>query len=176
MAIVLLSALLAALGVWYRYQQGRRALAFWGTEHASLLRNAPSVEVARIAEAGEGDAAVDRRRDVSAVPDLVYIRRALLNDAYFRWDADLSACEPRWAYVLTFRDGARTATMWIDDRCDVVRLEETDRRAAMHPGLLKSIRRFLAQQLEKPSPTDAREGETTAPAESPREDRPAEGA
>ena len=176
MTILVLSALVAGLAVYYRYQQGRRTLALWGAEYASLLRNARQVEILRLEAAEEGSDSiaaprggaaqgVAARRDVSRVPDFVYIRNAFLNDAYFRWEADTSTCEPRWAYVLTFRDGERIATLWIDDRCDVVLLEETDQLAAMNPALLKSVRRFLKQHTT-----------ATAPGESPREDRPAEGA
>ena len=104
--LAILALALAATGyaAWYRYQQSRQAIALWGPAHAGRIRNAAEVEVWRIADAdAEGEAVaapagaqakIKGRRVLQNIPDLTYIRRAFLTDAFFRWEEAPSDCAP----------------------------------------------------------------------------------
>jgi hypothetical protein len=181
--ILLLSALAAGGGVWFRYQQSRRALALWGPEHAARIRNAAAVEAWRIEAPEEGaepnqapeqapDAAdawlvspegaplaVAAQRRLDAIADLIHIRKAFLDDIHFLWDAPTAPCAPQWTYVVRFEDEAGVTTLWIDEACDVVHLAETGARQAMNPPLLRSVReRFLKYHLSERAAPQRRAG------------------
>lgn len=164
--IAIFALALAATGFagWYRYQQSRQAIALWGPVHAGRMRNAAEVEVWRIADAdAQGEAVVDpagaqakikSRRVLQNIPDLTYIRRAFLTDAFFLWDEAPSDCAPHWTFVLQFRASGETTTLWIDDACDRVVLAESSASGTMNTPLLNSVRRFLDRNgpSEKPAP------------------------
>lgn len=154
LTILGLGLAMTGFAVWYRYQQSDQSVALWGAEHARRMRNAPQVEAwklsagsssstAAIAPDGQ-KVAIDGWREVKSIPDLSYIRRALVTDAFFEWDRPGAADKrPHWTHVLQFRDGSETTTIWIDDALDRVSLEETQMSASMNPGLLKSVRSFI---------------------------------
>lgn len=162
--IAIFGLALAATGyaVWYRYQQSNRAVALWGPEHAGRMRNAPTVEVWRIDTAAEtipgetvlapggAQATVTSKRVLENIPDLTYIRRAFLTDAFFLWE-ETPDCEPEWAYRLQFRDGDATTSLWLDDACDQVQLAETGVTAKMNAPLFKSVRSFLDRHAPQPA-------------------------
>ena len=158
---ILIAALLAAgFAVWFRYQASRRTLSLWGSDAARLIRNASVVEAWRVAPTDDPNAAeqqkaptgeavvITARRELQTVPDLAHIRRALLTDVHFLWDESAADCTPHWTHALRFQEGSEHATLWIDDGCNVVWLEETGAQAKMNPPLLRSIReKFLGHYL-----------------------------
>lgn len=163
LAIFALALLATGFAVWYRYQQSRRTVPLWGSPHAGRIRNAPEVEVWRIASTGSDTsetvdapdntpARVTGRRVLPTIPDLTYIRRAFLTDAFFLWDKPAGDCTPHWTFVIQFRAGDETTTLWIDDACDRVVLAETGASATMNAALLKSVRTFLDRNGPKVEP------------------------
>lgn len=154
LTILGLAAAMTGFAVWYRYQQSDQSVALWGADHARRMRNAPQVEAWKLgagsssstaATAPDGqNVAIASRRELTDIPDLSYIRRALVTDAFFEWDKPSAADKrPHWTHVLRFRNGSETTTIWIDDALDRVMLEETKTAASMNPGLLKSVRTFI---------------------------------
>jgi hypothetical protein len=154
--VVILTIAALALGaagfsVWFRYHHSHRAVELWTPAHAARMRNAGDVEVWRLGtsggeeiEAPTGETAhVIGRRALVNVADLNYVRKAMLTDAFFEWDAS-AECEAHWTFALQFKDKADgTTTLWFDDQCSRVTLAETGTSATMNKGLLNSVRRFL---------------------------------
>lgn len=124
--------ILAGGSVLYHSGQGRRCLAFYGSEDAAMVRHAPQVEAWRLeppnteagAEGGETIAIdgqpwrIARRIDIRQARGLVHARHALIVDANYRWDASASdgrasARDSRWSNALAFsRDAARVVLLF----------------------------------------------------------------
>jgi hypothetical protein len=166
LAILVLAAAAGGYAVWTRSGESPQAIELWGADTAKLLVNARQVEVRRVvSEPFQGTQKITDPagksvlagppRDLTSLRDLTYIRRALLNDDFFAWDQSPEGCEPRWAFVIAFRDQGQAATIWIDDECQIVQLaERPEALACMRPDLLNSIRRFLDRYAIGPEPTE----------------------
>jgi hypothetical protein len=161
----------AGFAVWFRSQQGRRALELWGAEPSHRIRNAPQVELRYYPPqvAAPNDDAPDaepeiRQTDISQVADLIHIRRVFLDDIHILWDAPaVEDCEPRWEYALVFRDTQGETTVWLDSACYHVRLGETGPVAKFTPPVLRSVLRFCDRRLgrePRAAPSDTVDGKT----------------
>ena len=116
-----LGCLLGGFAVWHHYRQGRRVLAAWGPDVATLVRHASRVEVWRLGPSGGRDAprlqVGDQPRDVlerveiSRLPGLVHARHALIIDRNYDWLTKPSAQAARGNLALQFRDGDDVATL-----------------------------------------------------------------
>lgn len=141
---------LGAIAVFVRYQQGDRALNYWGTEAAQLIRHAPKVELLWLSNSDDPPAeseilenltidgqicTVVRRKDISQSRGLVHARHALITDRSYRFDEPRGDCQPAWVYVLRFTDGDRMATLSFDVCCGRARLVETDREVSIAPAI-----------------------------------------
>jgi hypothetical protein len=153
--LLILGAALAAAGFawWRQYEQGRRALAYWGAEGARLIRTAPEVELRRLREAADEEVSPiqPRSRDVSHARGLVHARQALISDASYLWN-EQSAAAPEWEYDLVFRDGSDE----IGVHLDVTGAWAAPRRGRppvrMSPRLAAGLDRFLKEQLTQAPP------------------------
>lgn len=143
----------AGFAVWFRSQQGRRALELWGAEPAHRIRNAPQVELRLYPpqdDAPQDEAAISQT-DISQVADLIHIRRVFLDDIHILWDAPaVEDCELRWEYALIFRDAQGETTVWLDSACYHVRLGESGPMAKFNPPVLRSVLRFCDRRLGRP--------------------------
>ena len=93
--LLLLGVVAGVTGIWYQRGQTRRCLAFYGVDVARSVAAAPRVEVWSVPRGFAAAAALDQsllldpvgvvRRDVSAAPGLVHMRRGLVEDANFVW-------------------------------------------------------------------------------------------
>jgi hypothetical protein len=157
-SILLIAALAAGGGMWFRYAWGRQALALWGPEVADLIQNATEVEAWKLAETGDTKDAVVapggktlyivRRKSLAHLRDLVHYRRLLLADAYFDWEPAEETCEPQWTYVLQFKHQEKEAAVFIDGSCHQVAAEKSDGAGRMKPPVLKQLTDFLGRELE----------------------------
>ncbi|HTN77827.1 MAG TPA: hypothetical protein VL096_21360 [Pirellulaceae bacterium] len=156
-SIVVLAALLAGAGITFRYFYGRRALEFWGAEHAARIRNASDVQVLRLtphAEAGaetiinpQGAALFcEASKNIGEHPDLLHIRRVFVQDAYFEWDST-SHPERNWTYALRFRDGTGVSTLLLNDADGEVQLLENGQQATFNTPVMRSVVRFVKQNI-----------------------------
>lgn len=98
----------AVLAIGYQRLQTRRCLDFYGVAAARRVSKAPRVELWTLAPGGlPGRLMATARRDISAAKGIVHLRRGLVEDAGFRWDAHAPAGrlpDETWDYALVFSD------------------------------------------------------------------------
>ena len=136
--LTLLAVAIPAAGAswWFRYTSTHQAAEFWGPEAARLIRDAPQVELLKLApnmstEAGQNEVklhgeiySIALRRDASAAPGLTHLRNALLLDRSYEFNVVFEPPTPhRWRWALTFREAQKSATLLFDDRCFIICLE-----------------------------------------------------
>jgi hypothetical protein len=121
---------------WFRYNATHRAAQFWGPEAVRLIRDAPQIELLKLApsmstEARQNEVKLHRenysislRRDASAAPGLTHLRNALLLDRSYEFNVVFEpATSHRWRWALAFREAQKSATLLFDDRCFTICLE-----------------------------------------------------
>jgi hypothetical protein len=130
--LVLLGLTAAITGIWFQRHQTHRCLEFYGAAAARRIAAAPTVELLLVRPgAGPGRLTAHTRIDVSKAPGLVHLRRGLVEDANFNWQASGGAdgaAAPRlpldaWdvAFVFTESGDTRSATSLGDqDRATLV--------------------------------------------------------
>jgi len=170
-------ALAAALfSLWYHYQSGRRALAFWGSETAVLIAHAPEVDVLVLEPA---DAPGDREDDASRPSDrpiqrlgiggrfyqvaevknaahargVGNIRRAMVLDVTYDWDQP-AADKPNWQYAMEFRDEGRAALVFFDFDSRQVAFSTSPATAVLDPAASDDWHKFFEEQFHI-QPADA---------------------
>lgn len=86
---LLLLGVTAAVGaIWFQRHQTRRCLAFYGPIAARRITSAAGVDLLGVQPGGgPRRLAASTRVDVSKAPGLVHLRRGLVEDANFTWDA-----------------------------------------------------------------------------------------
>ena len=121
LVVLLLAAGLAAAAaaIWNQYRQTRRALEFWGSEVATLIGSAPSVELIRLSsrvEAAGGDESNRPQKvDISGARGLVHFRHSLVVDDDFIWDAPPPSPDPSgWDFQVRFSDEGKHADIVFD--------------------------------------------------------------
>lgn len=141
-------ALVAASAAWWNaWSKGRRALEYWGSEAAYLIRLAPTVtlielqsppELATDQQSGKQwpglvngqDYTVKRRLDISQARGLVHARQALIQDTSYQWPV-MSSPAVNWQYAIEFVDQQRRVVVLLNlDSGIVARLD--------HAGALNS--------------------------------------
>ncbi|MEX0819815.1 MAG: hypothetical protein WD070_09475, partial [Pirellulaceae bacterium] len=151
-----LSAVMGGYAWWHHFTQGRRCVELWGAETGELIRYAARVEVLQL-EPGDTTAtdllyvqakpyAIVAQKDITGTQGLVHARQALIEDASFLWQADLSG-PATWQYVLRFTDGDKQVSVAIDSDTGRVRLVGTDRQAVLKPHLRTAYQTRLPMWL-----------------------------
>ena len=108
--LLILGVTAGLVGIWYQRGQTRRCLAFYGPGAARMVTAAPVVELWTLGPGAEpGVLVAIERADVSGAPGLVHLRRGLVEDNNFRWQAGPSAVSGRlpaesWDRALVFAD------------------------------------------------------------------------
>jgi hypothetical protein len=93
--LLLLGLAAASTGVWFQRHQTRRCLEFYGPAAARRISAAPVVELLIVQPGGApGRLACRTRIDVSKAPGLVHLRRGLVEDANFTWQATATSASP----------------------------------------------------------------------------------
>lgn len=95
LGLVLLALGLAAFAVWFQWGQTRRCLAFFGPAATRRIQAGSRVEIWSL-EADGGAVRASSQLDVSQAPGLVHLRRGLIEDVNYRWDA-IAPDQPRLA-------------------------------------------------------------------------------
>ena len=156
--LVIAAIVLAAVGAstfawWHQYQQGRKALDYWTSEGARLIRRAPKVELIRLGEPPPGEERtlllgrpIAERRDISRAPGLVHARQALISDASFYWEGP-SPATPRWEYVLRFENGGEAILIALDLTGGYAGKAGDKPPLRLGPTLQKGLRTFFAEQM-----------------------------
>jgi hypothetical protein len=136
-----LAAAAAVFGIWYLRTLSQRSLAYWGPEVADLITRAGKVEAAEMPDGAW--------RDVSQARGLINLRRALVSDASFDWDAPTT--EPvRWQYALRFRDQDRQVLLLISLEAGQVMLEGRPPPVSSRP-ILSGLKSFLQEHFPAPA-------------------------
>jgi len=97
LAMLLVAVLAATFAWWWNLNRGRESLHFFGSQAATLIRTAPTVEIlVPLADEAEGESTSDvmqnygvhaiRRIDVSHARGLIHARTSLLNDSSYNPD------------------------------------------------------------------------------------------
>jgi hypothetical protein len=117
--LLLLGLVAAITGIWFQWQQTRRCLAFYGPAAARRIAAAPAVELMLVQPGGQaGQLVAQTQIDVSKAAGLVHLRRGLVEDANFNWQAS-GATQPRlpsaaWDVALVFSEPLGRTTLVID--------------------------------------------------------------
>jgi len=121
--LLLLGVAAAIAGVWFQRHQTRRCLAFYGAAAARRIAAAPNVELLLLQPGADRGQLVARSQiDVSKAPGLVHLRRGLVEDANFNWQAsgrpDGAAAErlplEAWDVAFAFSEPLGRTTLVID--------------------------------------------------------------
>jgi hypothetical protein len=159
--VLLALGLVAAVGAtWYRAWVQRRPMELWGRLAAQLVLRAPEVELLELSATGTSTEptherliyggqrlTVVRRQDVSSEPDLLYVRRSLVNEASFDWSTSAADCQPVWKYALRFTDeGANQATVLLAPNCKLAQMAETGASQSIAP-VMSGINRFIEERF-----------------------------
>jgi len=168
-----LVAVVAAL--WYRYEQTRRTLGYWGPENAALLKSSAEAELIELAppnapiDAQSETLEVDgqrrrivRRVDITRARGLVNVRNALTLDASYGWDTAATNCHSDWDYALRLTDGPQEVVLLLDMQCGQVRPLDGSKAAHIDP-ILDGLREFFSEQFPPAEP----QASPDAPAKSP---------
>ena len=117
-SLLVLGVAAAGLAIGYQRLQTRRCLDFYGVAAARRVSKAPRVELWTLAPTGRpGRLVATDRRDISSTRGIVHLRRGLVEDAGFRWEAAGPVGrlpDGAWDYALVFSDPAdeeRTAVV-----------------------------------------------------------------
>ena len=130
-------AVLAALFAWgWNYSRGRRALEFYGSEGAVLVRTAPVVEFLR----PEPEPAID----LSRAPGLINARASLLSDASYDWSAqDLRQQSP--LFSVRFRRGEQAIVITFDFENRTIHASTTQKTARLDHKTSTGWQSYLAR-------------------------------
>ena len=118
--LLLLGLAAAITGIWFQWQQTRRCLAFYGPAAARRIAASSAVELMLVQPGGQaGQLVAQTRIDVSKAAGLVHLRRGLVEDANFNWQASGGAAPERlpsesWDVALVFGEPLGSTTLVID--------------------------------------------------------------
>jgi hypothetical protein len=159
LAILVLGVAAGAFAVWYRQQQSRHSLQFWGTEGASLIARAPHVEALWLELAGQqaadcdetvevpgGTACVRQRQDVERAAGISNLRHALVQDATFQWSAE-PPDGADWEFALRFFDEGQSSVLLFDLARGACAEARTSRSVVLDPAASKDLSDFFAEQF-----------------------------
>lgn len=85
-------------------------------------------------------------KDASQARGVSNIRRALVLDVTYQWDAP-PAGDPTWEYALEFRDGPRSALVLFDFSTHQVGLAQGTANILLDPAANDDWRKFFVEQL-----------------------------
>lgn len=158
MAMLVLAVAAAATAIWYLRGLSRRTIERWGPAAGQLILQAPHIEAWRLGPIGEADAAnsatvhvagqhlaIIQRRDLSQAPGIANVRRALMNDASYSWDAP-GAASPHWTHALQFSDADREATLLFSHQPPYIMLLGDDRPLSPQ-RIARGLQVFLEEQF-----------------------------
>ena len=141
LAMFALAVVAATFAWWWNYRRGERCLAFYGSEAATLIRTAQTVEIVELDPAA-GDLAISRRIDISRAPGLLNARAALLDDASFDWSAPPP--EPAsGTRLVRFAEGDREVLLRLDSARRSLEIVPAGKSAVLDQKTSDGWRQFL---------------------------------
>jgi len=145
-----LCALLAGFALWQRSRDTARIREFWGPGVATLIQNAPQVEL-RLEDSMNPDDARQNAStwsDFSRAPGLVHLRATLVDDRYYQWPARLATTEQlgrpnNRRCVLRFSSDTRSAELSIQLETGWITALATGKQAQLIPASQQAIAAYL---------------------------------
>ena len=132
-----IALLMTAFAWWWNYNRGKRALDFYGSEGAFLVRTAPVVEYLKPKP--------EELIDISKAPGLINARASLLSDASYDWTAsDVRQESP--LFSVRFRRGERSVVVTFDFENRTVHSSTTERTAKLAKKTADGWQSYLAKQ------------------------------
>jgi len=160
--ILLMAVSAGSMAVWWQHNQQRRAMQFWGTDAAMLIRHAPEVGILKLGVIKETEKvdsptiAVDgttlfviERKDISNLRGLVHARYALIEDASFDWNDTRKDCVEKWEYAFQFSENEKVATVLLDFECARVHFVEQNCDATLTKQIMNGMRKYSAGQMNQ---------------------------
>ena len=142
LAIFGVALVTSTAAITYLSNQGRRALDYFGPQRVQRILQAPIVVIAN------QDAETVAWRDISQARGLTNVRRVLVSDASYDWQAPLPVDAPAWDVALRFCDSAgECATIYLSLSAARLACEENDPGLSMQP-MLKGLKTFLDEQRQ----------------------------
>ena len=165
LGIFVLAAVASVLSLAYLSGQSDQARAFWGSDAAALILRAPNVEVWRLGSSASGDAqppevmnldgqemTILEKHDAAEARGLVNVRRGLVSDSSFAWNAPPPAAPPTWNYALRFAEGDREAIVLFSLGDDPRAALAGGTRAVSIEPVAAGLEAFLEEQFQKAEP------------------------
>jgi hypothetical protein len=146
LAMLAVGIVAAVFAWWWNYNRGRKALEFYGSETATLIRTAPQVEILR--SQPEGDI------DISKAPGLINARASLLSDASYDWSGAAPVQQPP-LFSVRFSRGDKSAVVTFDFENRTITNSATQRTATLRPKTADGWRQYLARRTEAQRPQSA---------------------
>jgi hypothetical protein len=136
-AMVAVGLLAAGFAWWWNFNRGRRALEFYGSEGATLVRTAKRVELLRTPP--------DEPLDLSKAPGLLNARAALLSDASFEWEAQPRLESP--LFTVRFGSSEKHVDLTFDFENRTIKTSSTGRAAVLNRKMADGWQQYLARQM-----------------------------
>lgn len=154
--IVVVALCAAAISWWFRYNATHRAGKFWGPEAATIIRDAPSVNIYHAGNFGAPDEAAIKKKvtatelDISNAHGLTHLRNALLEDHNFDWtsaEKDPFQASEHWGLMFADPEAGKATTVWLsDDFRYASALDGTERRSvSVDPVMAKGLREMFTE-------------------------------
>ncbi len=165
LSILLLALALAVFSIWYQRSLAWRSQEYFGPQAAELILQAPIVEALkltpssgfhanppeRILSVGGQAVVIAQQRDVSTARGLANVRRGLLSDRSYDWDAAPAAGSPTWDYALCFKHGDREATLLFSTEESQALLAGRSQSLSTSP-VTAGLSAFFAEHLAESQP------------------------
>lgn len=160
-AMLVVAVAAAVYAIWHLRGLSRRSVEYFGSSAGQLILQAAHIEAWRLKPADQLDAAstletisgegaklgIIERRDVSEAPGITNVRRGLMNDASYDWDAS-NAESPQWSHALRFSDGNHQATLLFSHNPPQAMLSGSQQRLSTRP-VAAGLQAFFSDQFAK---------------------------
>lgn len=154
-AVVLLVAMTAASGsVWFRLRANRRPVEFLGHDQAQRLLIAPQARLIR-SEVGESDAAT-ASWPLASAPGFSHVRRSLLSDRSYVWNAPVDAAGATWIWSITVGDASGSLSLDFDLERGLMRVGDDGRVVSIAPATA-ALEKFFSDVAQTTASDESRQ-------------------
>jgi len=153
LTIVIVAISLGCFAWWFRYNNGRRSIDFWGGDLAWKVRHHDDVEAWRLRPVEKAGGVlpvikhhdqlyeVIAHRNISGAAGWLNARHALVEDGTYIWTDSASTCIPEWRYALVFPD-EKKQVIFLDLRCGSVEVHNRPGVIHMSPRIRDGLQRL----------------------------------
>ena len=163
LGIFVLAAVASLLSLAYLSRQSDQARDFWGSDAAELILRAPSVEIWRLGSPASGEGQTPEattldgremiildKRDAREARGLMNVRRGLVSDSSFAWNARPPVTRPSWEYAFRFTEDDREAILLFSFGDDSRAALAGGKRTVSIEPVATGLEAFLKEQFPRP--------------------------